>query len=243
MAKTSVDLAEYTNLVESAAAEYAGRYRKYGFDREDMSQAAWVWMLQHKHKIAEWFEVDEQSGPRMLGRAVRNAMHDAGEDAKAQKLGYSREDLKFYRKGEIAALLDVVFDPESWLEKPTPDGGRSTPSDPATGGNWAAGLADVARAFEQLDAEDKELLLAFHRDDKSNNYMADQHEVSHQVMSYRHDRALKRMVKHLGGFAPARLHDEDCDHSTGQPWPSGRRAMSNAAARALTQTQYEDDEV
>ena len=239
----SVDLAEHTNLIEGAAAEYAGRYRKYGCDREDMSQAAWVWLLQHQHKVAEWFEADEESAPRLLGRAVRNAMHDAGEDAKAQKLGYSREDLKFYRKGEVAALLDVVFDPDAWIEQPVKDEGRATSGDPATGGNWVAGLADVARAFDALDADDREMLLAFHRDKISNNDMAAKHEVSHQVMSYRHDRALKRMVKQLGGFAPAPLHDDECDHSTGQPWAPGRRAMSNAAARALTQSQYEDDEV
>ena len=239
----TVDLMEFSPVIESAAAEYAGRYRKYGCDRGDMSQAAWVWLLQHKHKVADWFEEDDEVAPRRLARAVRNAMHDAGEDSKAQHLGYSREDLKFYRKGEVAALLDVVFDPESWLEKPVPDGGRVAPSDPATGGNWTAGLADVSLAFDKLDAEDQEMLLAFHRDKISNNEMADRHDISHQVMSYRHDRALKRMVEHLGGFAPAPVHDDECDHGTGQPWPSGRRAMSNAAARALTQSQYEDDEV
>lgn len=226
---------EIAPVVEAVASDMARRYYKYGAEREDMAQQCWMWLLDHPTKTLDYL-ADETYGIKKLARAMRNECHDYGEETKAQHLGYSREDLYYYHKGEVRALLDALFDEEAWTDPPLPeDTGRSGRRDPATGGGWVATLADVSRGFDALGDADKALLHAFHRDGYTNKMLAEMWEITEQTMSYRHDMAVKRLVDILGGPKPQPQHDEDCSHQ----W-RGRRALSNAQARAYQQTAYDE---
>ena len=230
-------LDDFSPIVESVASDMGRRYFRYGMERDDMSQVAYVWIFDHPDKVLDWLHgMEPKDFERILAKTLRNECHDAGESAKADHLGYSREDLVYYSKATLRDLLPAVFDEEAWLHPEQGDGERRAPSDPATGGNWLATLADVARAFKQLSAEDKDLLIAFHKDEIPNKILAQRYSVTEQTMSYRHDRVLHRLVKILGGPKPRPQHDEECNH-----WAGGRRAMSNAAARAAQSSYYEED--
>ena len=226
---------DYSPVISGHAAQMGSRYRPYGASTEDMTQEAWLWILNHEAKVQSWLA--EDGGERRLGRAVRNQMQDYGERLKAQHLGYDRSDLYHYAAGEVKALLDIVFDPDEWLHPPTGDGGRAAPKDLATGNGWVATLADVTRAFEKLDVEDRDMLHAFHRDGWTNNELAEELDINSSTMSYRHSRAVKRLVDHLGGPRPKSPCDNDCEHDA--TW-RGRHAMSTAQARAITAHQYEE---
>jgi hypothetical protein len=89
----------------------------------------------------------------------------------------------------------------------------------------------VQRTFARLGNEDQAILTAMHRDDYSNKMLAELYDISEANMSYRHNRAVLRLQKLLGG-AQREAH-------TG--W-SGRRAISNSAARARLANTYEDGE-
>lgn len=231
-------------VIESVGADMGRRYSKYGADQADMSQEGWVWIYLHPGKVNEWFDPDLYSakdGERLLARTLRNELHDFGEELKAQHLGYSRDDLVHYSRGMVRALLPSMFDPEAWLhpETPSSDTERRQKSVPAEGGNWVATLADVSQGFDKLDEEDRDLLAAFHRDSWSNKMLAEEAGVTEQTMSYRHDQAIKRLVNLLGGPAPRAEHDADCNHEHRDPY-QGRRAVTNATARAIQQGNYDE---
>lgn len=231
---------DITPIIESVASEYGRRYAHYGYDREDVSQALHLWIFDHPDKVTEVLEMDARDSDRMLARILRNEAHDLGEDAKAQHLGYSRDDLVFYSKAMVRELLPSMFDDEAWTHPETSDveTERKHRSAPAEGGNWVATLADVSRAYDSLEHEDRDLLAAFHRDEYSNKLLSEIHGITEQTMSYRHDRAVKRLVDALGGPRARPQHDEDCEHP---PRYVGQRyAISNANARSIQSSYYDE---
>ena len=89
----------------------------------------------------------------------------------------------------------------------------------------------MERAFEQLHYEDRTILNALHRDGFNNKMLAELYDISEANMSYRHNRAVLRLQRLLGG---PQVAESD-------PF-KGRKAMSNSAARARTSSTYEDGE-
>lgn len=227
-------------IVESVAADISRRYRQFGLGQDDASQENWVWVYDHPHKVMDWFDPDitsPKAGEKMLARTLRNHLSDYGEDLKAQHLGYSREDLVYYSKASLKELLPSMFDREAWIYPERNDGERVRGGDPATGGNWIATLADISRAFDRLDDGDRDLLRMFHeapvwRNKDAANYFG----ITEQVMSYRHDAAVGRLLKLLGGPKPKAQHFDDCDHD----YVGTRRSVSNAAARSIQESYWEE---
>ena len=92
-------------------------------------------------------------------------------------------------------------------------------------------IADVESKFHWLSPEDQAILTALHRDDYNNKMLAELYDISEANMSYRHNRAVLRLQRLLGGSQQ--------EARTG--W-SGRRAVTNSAARAYTAARYENGE-
>lgn len=223
-------------IVESVATDFGRKFWRYGIDSNDIGQSLWEWCLKHPNKLDTW--LSEDNGERPLVVTLRNEALRLGVEAKASYLGYSAEDLSWYSKKELQkVLLPAIFDEEAWTEPPvSEDAGRSG-RDPATGGNWVALLADVSRAFSGLSFEDQAMLRAFHQDGRTNKLMAEMTGVSEQAMSRQHARAIGRLHRLLGGDRPRSTHDSECE--CGQ-YVGGRRAISNAAARAAQEGYYEE---
>jgi DNA-directed RNA polymerase specialized sigma24 family protein len=227
-------------VLDSVAAQMSRRYWSFGGTHEELVQEGWLWAAEHPEKLLLWFDdelTDPKAGEKMLAKSLRNHLQGYGESLKAQALGYSTDDLTYYSRQYVRELLPLMFDDEAWMHPEQGDGERRAPSDPAAGGNWVATLADLSRAFAKLDVNDRDLLTRFHRDDVSNNAMADRCGVSKQTMSDWHDKAIRRLVDLLGGPRPRSSHDAECQH----PYVGSRHAISNAQARAYQQSMYEED--
>lgn len=228
-------------VLDSVAAQMSRRYYTYGGTHEDLVQEGWLWAAEHPEKLLLWFD-DENFSPheaeKMLAKSLRNHLQGYGEGLKAQALGYSTDDLTYYSRQYVRELLPLMFDDEAWMHPEQGDGERRSPSDPAAGGNWVATLADLSQAFAKLDPSDQDLLTRFHRDDVSNNAMADRCGVSKQTMSDWHDKAIRKLVDKLGGPRPRSSHDAECQHG----WTGGRRAVSNGQAQAIQRAYYEDED-
>lgn len=229
-------------MVAQTANEFARRYGKYGLDRDDLIQQQWMWVADHPRQIQRWLDEEPEHWDRKLARALRNELHDYGEKVKADAVGYSIEDLQWYSKKMLGPLLTAMFNPTAWIyPEKGEEVGRRAPSDPALGGDWMATLADVSRAFDKLESRDQVVLKMFYEEPVwLNKDAAAYAKVSEQVMSYRHDAALGRLLKHLGGHRPRAPHDEHCDHPY-RSWAPGRHAMSNAAARAQQDSYWESE--
>ena len=228
-------------IINSVASDASRKYRRYGGDTEDFIQEGWLWLYQHPTKVMEWFDGDRyapREAERLLARSLHNACTDYGEDIKAQAVGYNRDDVVYYSKQYVKELLPSMFDREAWIHPEQGDGERlSRGGDPAVGGNWIATLADVSRAYDQMEEADRDILWAFHSVKMTNNELAEIHNVTKQRMSDLHDRAVRRLVDLLGGTKPRPAHDADCDHG----WTGGRRAVSNAAARQQLESYWEEE--
>lgn len=233
-----IDIDSLEPTIASVAGKYGAMYRKYGAEREDFAQELRIWALENQDIVAEWLDpevTDEKYGMKQLVKALENECNDYAVDIKAQAVGYHREDLYWYGRNELRALLPAMFDPESRTNPPQSDddSGRSSKSD-AEGGNWVATLADVSRAYDALGREDKFLLSRFHRDGFTNKEMAKALDVTEAMMSYYHSRALNRLLDNAGGAAPRPMRRSE----KGDPW-RGRRAITNAEARYLTDSTWE----
>lgn len=202
-------------MIASIAAEYGRRHHVHGADAEDFQQQLRIWVLEHKQKVGKWLDADPEGGMKMLAKSLRNEAKDYALDIKAQAVGYDPGDLYFYGKTEVRALLPSALDPEVVLEG-APDG-------------LVAARADVAAGFKRLGPEDRALLEGFHLSGWTNKMMAQAEGVSEQLMSYRHTRAVNRLVKILSGSGQKPQRD---------PW-KGRSAIGNGHAQAITGSDYE----
>lgn len=229
------------NIVEGIATDTARAYGRWGLEREDCVQEAWVWIADHPKAIARWLEEEPEHWTRLLAKSLRRELRHWAENEKSAQLGYHYDDVVWYSKKQLGPLLEAMLNESAWIhpEVSGDEPARRGAGDPATGGNWIATLADVAQAFERLALEDRNILKMFHEPPVwSNKAAAEYLKISEQAMSYRHDRALGRLLTELGGPRPYAQHNADCEH----PFRGvGRRAVvSNAAARA-TQSSYYDD--
>lgn len=222
-------------IVAQVANEFARKFHGFGADNHDFGQEFLVWMVKNEDMLVRQFEeLGDERFDRYLARCLRNEASDYGLDIKAQALGYERQDLYFYSIGEVKVLLDCVFDRKKWLEPPQSDGSRSAKR-PAEGNNWVTTLADVADAFSKLKLEDQELLRDHHERGWNNRELAKLSGVSESVQSYRHGAACKRLLDKLGGPAPKPMRRSETD-----PMWRGRRAITNATARAITSGHYDE---
>jgi len=220
-------LPQLQGVVEQIATEYGRLHHTHGADRADFEQEMFVYLIEHEDRVTEWLEDREiRDATRFIAKVLRNECKDYARDVKAQSLGFNREDEFFYTPGEVRYLLDAMFDKDKWLEPPETDGRSSKRQ--SEGNNWIATLADLAQAYERLSAADRLLLSEFHKDGMANMVMAELYDVSAQVMSARHDQAVKRLVRKLGDESPRPSRGA----SNHDPW-RGRHAISNTHARAI----------
>lgn len=203
-------------MVTTIASEYGAKGRRYGADHEDFRQEFMVWLLAHQKDVGQRMTLDQEGALNYVGKSLRNKGKDHLRALRAQS-GRDVDDAYLYTRDEVKALLPIAFEPDHWHEFP-----RSVSES-----EWVASLTDVSRAYDSLVLEDRDLLAMFHREGWTNKMMAQATNISEALMSYRHNRALTRLLKLLGAPEGA-AHD---------PW-KGRRAMSNAAARARQSQTY-----
>ena len=221
-------------MVNQIASEFGRSNRVYGAETADFSQELYLWIVKNEDKVREWLD-PEDPAHGLLAVSLKNVAKGYAVGVKAQALGYERDDLHWYNKGELKALLPLVFNDDAWHEPPQSEG-RSAKA-PSEGGNWIATLADVSQAYSKLDLADQQLLRYFHKDDYSNQEMADDEGVTHQSMSERHDRALGRLLRILGGTVPTPMREARNEQR--DPWV-GRRAVTNSTARSYQSGAYDD---
>jgi predicted DNA-binding protein YlxM (UPF0122 family) len=221
--------ADWVNPVNDvASAEAAKLSRRFPtVSYEDIHSEMWVWILDHQEKVAETLEAD----PRALAFYLRTEGRRYALAERARVSGYHVQDLYFYTTAQLYGLLPVVFDYEDWQPTGiTGDVGQPKgKSDPKTGGNLVAMLADVSQGLLSLREHDYNIIVWRFKYDLSDEAIALELECTPQAVNKKIQRAVKSLQNVLGGSSPFA-------ETTGQ-----RTAISNAAARARTSQTYEGD--
>lgn len=223
-------------------------------DTEDLLQEGLMWAVAHPGALHIYLgHEDEAACTRLIMTAMKNAAREYAVKYRAGQRGdvmleddcwYPLDALK--GTGKLAGkrgLLHHVYDTESWLSPEKPEGGSPrVKRDPAEGNNWLATLSDVSAALDKLRRENPEaadLIECHYRNGMTYESIGRmlQPPVSRETVSKRIDRAIKKIQEILGGPRPKRDPEEP-------GWENGlvgtRRAISNAAARAITDGGYDE---
>lgn len=203
------------STINGISHEYGRKGGWYGATHEDFSQEMIAWLLENEAKIAARFTENTEEATAYVAKCLRNECKDHLANLKGQSSGDTGSQYD-YGRDELKLLLQLMFTPADAEQMSV---------------TVTESIADVARVFDRLGFEDQAILTALHRDDFNNKMLAELYDISEANMSYRHNRAVLRLQKLLGGER-AQAHD---------PW-TGRRAISNSAARARLSSAYEDAE-
>lgn len=227
---------EYATVITQISWEYGAKGRRWGADHDDFHQEMVLWMLDNVGKMnaraAEFADPDRFR--RWLAKTLRNTCTDFIAKMADQAGASDRTYCYWYSVPELKVLLDSMFDPESKYHPPKLNGDDRNKRDPAHGNNWLVTLADVESGYNKLTLEDQNMLALFHRDGVRNKDLAAEWDLTEAQMSWRHTRAVERLLDHLGGPKPEPAKPES------DPF-KGRRSLSNVQARAMTDGQYEDE--
>jgi RNA polymerase sigma factor (sigma-70 family) len=216
-------LEEVTEIAATVAKQIHPRYAVY-FDIHDIKQELLLWSLKREDKIEQWLSHDQElqdrkDGIRQLAKTFQREADKICRSEKAKRVGYETRDEYFYSTGlleELVANLDALEQQQGGQNARVSGGG----SDPATGNNFAASVADVRKALDKLDPSDRLMVEMRFQEGLTFAQIADELGMSDSTVHRRVTGSLKRMVKTLGGSSP---------------WSGGRKAMSNAQAIALTE--------
>lgn len=215
--KTFEDFHPYlASAINGIAHEFGRKGGWYGATHEDFSQEMIAWLLDNEAKIAAKFAVEgTESATPYTAMCLRNECKDHLVALKNQTKGDSGTQYD-YGRDELKLVLQLMFTPADAEQMSV---------------TVVESVADVETKFRLLGNEDQAILTALHRDDYSNRMLAELYDISEANMSYRHNRAVLRLQKLLGGA-----------QQEARSGITGRRAISNSAARARQNNAYESGE-
>jgi RNA polymerase sigma factor (sigma-70 family) len=218
---------------------------------EDLIQEGLMWAVAHPGRLENYItDEDVARGTRLIMGAMKNSCRDYARKQRAHLRDGELTDDVWYQMAVLKGtgsrgrgLLHLIYDDESWLypENVKPEGERvptSTRPDPAEGNNWLATLSDVKRAVELVPPNDRWYIESHYRHGKTYEVIGRQCNppVSRETVSKRMDRAIKKVQDILGGPKPRK---DPAEPGWSDQLVGTRRAISNAAARALTDNAYE----
>ena len=150
---------EYLSLINVLAAAYARRYPLVSV--EDVRQELWCkWLEKNQYIVSYITDEDRERGERKLRRAVDNWAADYCLAETAHINGYKAEDVYFYSRPQLRAMLSMLSEPTVWtaLAVGPEQEGRVHPRPAAERGDEMAVLADLHRVCKRLRDDDREVL-------------------------------------------------------------------------------------
>jgi RNA polymerase sigma factor (sigma-70 family) len=189
--------------IQAAAWVVSQRYRGF-VEQDDLVQEGWIYVLEHKDQV-EGFQNHEnpKTSQWYFNRKLEGCMDSYARRQKAHQSGYEPDDDLFVSDVVINLVLPQVL-----KDDPTPPvqaGERvANTSDPAEGGVWLATYMDVKLAWEKADltGPQRDLMVAYYRDEFTQLELANQMKLSQQTVAKRLKQARAKLILQLGGYKP-----------------------------------------
>ena len=201
-------LIEANEIAGTVARQVHRKYQTY-FDMSDVQQELVTWCLRREHKVREWLDphqqpVDRKGGIKQLAKTLNREADKYCRTRKARAGGYDVRDDFFYSVGLLEELLPHIHDSSKWVGSSQGSTARvsSGGSDPAEGNNYLALMVDTKAAYEKLDPTDQLLVTMKYHENLTLGQIAGLVELSDSTISRRIQKALRRMVRELGGDNP-----------------------------------------
>lgn len=202
---------------------------------DDVQQSIWVWVHSNQERIAEYLA--RPDGERIIRSVLSQEGRNYANKERAAMSGYEFDDVAWYTPTALKRILPDVFDYMDWTDAQS----RGAGNNPAGwSGDRLATLIDVKRAVESLAPDRQELMRQHYGygitlSDCAKLFGRKEDTVKKQIQ-----RALSAMNKFLND---PRVSDP-MEGATLEEWrrnqrfydtrTRGRKAISNAAARAAT---------
>jgi hypothetical protein len=202
---------DYYGMVQQIAGEYRSKYSMV--EKNDIEQEIWLWFITHPNKFKEWTtEHGQKDSDKLIAKSLRNAALDYCLKEKASKDGYHTSDTFWYTKEFVKTLIPGILT-GNWerMESALTEGGRGTKA-PSEANDWMAYIADIKSAFEKLTEQEQNLVFLFYAQDVDGNQLqelADDARATPKATAMAANRALNKIVKHLGGFPPFKDRDSN----------------------------------
>lgn len=188
-------------IVVAVSAEYHKKYPMV--ELEDIRQSLYQWFVEHPNKLEEWESIGEKDAKNLIYRSLRNEALDYCNYWKAKTLGYELSDLFYYESDMVEVLLPSVIRGEMNITQKLNLGRPGRPSAPSEGGNLMVMLIEIDSAYQSLDKDDKLILHLRYADAMDFDEMAITLSLaSSDAARMRHKRAIKRIIKKVGGYKP-----------------------------------------
>lgn len=224
-----MELSRLTPWINQAAT---ATYRSYSqwVTFPDVAARLWLWTIENEAKVGEYLNHEE--GERIVRSILNQEARKYAIKERAMTTGYSPEDLTWYSHSQIKSILPDVFDYADWQTFSAGGDGRgSKPLANATGDRLAT-ILDVKGALTKLQ-EDQVAIL---REHYGNGVSVDACAISLGIKSEAARKRIDRAVKAIGVKLNKPRPSDPYEAVNGQfdTRTSGRRVMSNAAARKAT---------
>jgi RNA polymerase sigma factor (sigma-70 family) len=188
-------------IVDYVSIEY---HRKFTMvEVSDIKQSLYEWFATHPNKLDEWEAIGKRDAKNLIYRSLRNQALDYCQRWKAKSLGYDTSDLHYYDPEVIEILLSPALRGEVGVQHKLNLGMPGRPPAPAEGGNLQVLMLEIEGAYWKLSKEERRILFLRHIESMDYKEIANHLNFSSEdAARMRVNRAIKRIVYHLGGFRP-----------------------------------------
>lgn len=231
-----MELSKLTPWINQTAA---ATYRAYSswVSLPDVAATLWLWAVSNEARIEEY--LSREDGEKIIRTILRAEARTYALKERSMNTGNSLEDLTWYGPALIRKVLPDVFDYEDWqsFEAGQSDGRGSKPVANATGDRLAY-ILDIKGALTSLQGDHVKLLREHYGKGVSLKACAIALGISDDACQKRLQRAVYAIADKLNGV---REHDPyEAVNGQFDTRTKGRKAMSNAAARAATDANWSE---
>lgn len=200
------EVKKWEYIVDSVAIEY---HRKFDMvEVSDLRQNLWLWFAEHPNKLKEWEAKGERDAKNLIYKSLRNQAIDYCQKWKAKTIGYDTSDLYYYDASIVEAILPAVLRQEFGVTHKLNLGRVGRPTAPSEGGNVMVFMLEIDSAYWKLSKDDRQILFLRHAQPMDFKEIANILNLgSEDSARMRHNRAINRLIRRLGGHKPFIDHD------------------------------------
>ena len=195
------EVKKWEYIVDSVAIEY---HRKFDMvEVSDLRQNLWLWFAEHPNKLKEWEAKGERDAKNLIYKSLRNQAIDYCQKWKAKTIGYDTSDLYYYDASIVEAILPAVLRQEFGVTHKLNLGRVGRPTAPSEGGNVMVFMLEIDNAYWKLSKDDRQILFLRHAQPMDFKEIANVLSLgSEDSARMRHNRAINRLIRKLGGHKP-----------------------------------------
>ena len=230
-----MELSKITPWIDQAATF---TYRAYAswVSLPDVKARLWLWTIENEQRVDDY--LSQPDGERIIRSILSKEARNYAVKERAMSTGFDPADLTWYSVTMIRKILPDVFDYEDWQSFESGGDGRgSKPVANATGDRLAY-ILDIKGALTSLQEDHVKLLREHYGKGVSLKACAIALGISDDACQKRLQRAVYAIADKLNGV---REHDPyEAVNGQFDTRTRGRKAMSNAAARAATDANWSE---